>query len=150
MADAWTKQVLENGSRNYIAIYNLNFTATSPLTAYVAADATSSGDMGVNVGGQVFYPGVHTKIWAAQYDMSASQSLQILWDATTDQTAITVNGQGSGSKDFKKYPGGLYVPQSAGAPITGATGNVLFTTVGTPAVGDFISITLWLKKDIRQ
>lgn len=149
MADAWVKQVLENGPRNYIATYSLNFTATTPLTAYVAADATSSGDMGVNIGGQVFYPGVHLKIWELMYDMSSSQSLQILWAATTPQTALTVNGQGGGKRCYKEQ-GGLYVPQSAGAPITGATGNILFTTLGTPTIGDFISVNLWLKKDIKQ
>jgi|SRR5882757_1172187 len=145
MVDAWTKQVLENGARNYIAIYNLNFTATTPLTTYAAADPTSSGDMGVIIGGNTLYPGSHLKIWKMQYDMSASQSLQVLWDATTDDQAITVNGNGSGIKDFKKDPGGLFNPKS-----TGVTGKVLFTTLGTPSVGDFISITVWYKKDIAQ
>lgn len=150
MADAWVKQVLENGSRNYIAVYNLNFTATSPLTGYVAADPTSAGDMGVSIGGNTLYPGTHLKIWKMQYDMSASQALKIIWDATSSQTALTVNGQGSSEKDFMKYPGGLYVPQSSGAPITGATGKIKFDTLGTVTIGDFISITMWLKKDIAQ
>jgi hypothetical protein len=145
MVDAWVKQVLENGSRNYIAIYNLNFTATTPLTGYVAADPTSSGDMGVSIGGNTLYPGTHLKIWKMEYDMSASQALKVTWDATTDDIAITVNGNGSGIKDFKKDPGGLYNPKSSGV-----TGKVLFDTVGTPAVGDFVSIKVWYKKDIAQ
>ncbi len=150
MVDAWVKRVLENGSRNYVAIYNMNFTATTPITSYTAADPTSSGDMGVTIGGNVLYPGTHLKIWKMQYDMSASQSLKMIWDASSPVVALTVNGQGGGEKDFMKYPGGLYVPQSGGAPVTGATGKVLFDTLGTTAVGDFISITIWYKKDIAQ
>lgn len=149
MVDVWVKQVLQNGPRDYIATYTINFAATSAVTGYTAADATASGDMGVNIGGNVLYPGVHLKIWKLMYDMSASQSLNILWDATTDQIALTVNGQGNGLRDYK-HQGGLYVPQSAGAPITGATGSILFTTVGTVTAGDFISINMWLKKDIHQ
>ncbi len=149
MVDAWTKQVLENGPRNYIATYTINFGSTSAVTGYVAADPTSSGDMGVNIGGNVLYPGVHLKIWKLTYDMSASQSLSILWDATSSQIAVSVNGQGSGCRDYMKQ-GGLYVPQSAGAPITGATGKIKFDTVGTVTAGDFISINMWLKKDIKQ
>lgn len=149
MADAWVKQVLENGSRNYIATYTINFGSTSPITSYVAADPTSAGDMGVTIGGNTLYPGTHLKIWKIMYDMSASQSLQIEWDATTAQVAISVNGQGSGKRDYKKQ-GGLFVPQSGGAPITGATGKIVFNTIGTPTAGDFISINMWLKKDIGQ
>lgn len=149
MVDVWTKQVMENGSRNYRAIYTLVFTATSPITGYVAADPTSSGDMGVIFAGNTLYPGVHLKIWELNYDLSASQGVQILWNATTNQTAWALNGQGAGAHDWKKE-GGLAVPQSGGAPITGATGKLIFNTLGTPAVGDLISIDMWLKKDIAQ
>ncbi len=149
MVDSWTKQVLENGPRNYIATYTMNFGLTTPVTGYEAADPTSTGDMGVTIGGNVLYPGTHLKIWQIKYDMSASQSLKIIWDASTDQVALTVNGQGGGERDYKEQ-GGLFVPQSAGAPITGATGKILFDTLGTVTAGDFISINMWLKKDIRQ
>lgn len=149
MADAWVKQVLQNGARDYIATYTVNFGSTSAITAYTAADPTSSGDMGWNIGGNVLYPGVNLKIWELQYDMAASQALKISWDATSAQVALTVNGQGNGHRKYK-HSGGLYVPQSAGAPITGATGKIIFDTVGTVTAGDFISIWMWLKKDIQQ
>jgi hypothetical protein len=148
VVDAWTKQVLDNGPRNYRAVYTLVFGATDPVTSYVAADPTSAGDMGVNIQGQVLYPDTHLKLWELKYDMSASQGLQILWDATTDQTAWAANGQGSGGHSWKKQ-GGLS-PYNLGTVITGATGKILFTTLGTPEVGDLISIEMWLKKDIHQ
>ena len=64
MVDAWVKQVLENGPRNYIATYTINFGSTSAITNYTAADPTASGDMGVNIGGNVLYPGTNLKIKA--------------------------------------------------------------------------------------
>lgn len=149
MADAFVKQVLENGPRNYIATYTINFALTAAVTGYVAADPTASGDMGVIIGGNTLYPGVHLKIWKLNYDMSASQSLQLQWDASSPQVAVSVNGQGSGDRDYMRQ-GGLYVPQSTGAPIAGATGKIIFNTVGTVSAGDFISINMWLKKDIKQ
>jgi len=122
-----------------------NFTATTPLTTYAAADPTSSGDMGVIIGGNTLYPGSHLKIWKMQYDMSASQSLQVLWDATTDDQAITVNGNGSGSRISRRTLAACLIPN----PLASLE-KVLFTTLGTPSVGDFISITVWYKKDIAN
>lgn len=148
MVDAWTKQVLENGARNYRAVYSLVFTATTPLTGYVAADPTASGDMGWPYAGQTLYPGTNLTIWDLQYDLSSSQGVQIQWDATAPQTAWALNGQGSGGHSWMKK-GGLK-PYSGGVLITGATGKLIFNTLGTPAVGDLISIEMWLKKDIAQ
>ncbi len=147
MVDAWTKQVIENGPRNYVALYNIVFTGTTGISAYVAADPTSSGDMGVAPQGITLYPGTHLKIRRIEYDVVAALPVQLLWDATTAQLAWTLTG--FGHHDFKK-DGMLYVPQSAGAPITGATGKILFTTPGTVVAGNAATIKLWLRKDIAQ
>lgn len=144
MADAFVKQVIQNGPRNYIATYTCVFTLTSPISTYVAADPTSAGDMGWLIGGNTLYPDTNLKIWRLDYDMSASQGLEILWDATADQVALAINGQGSGCRDYK-HQGGIYVPSG----LAGATGKILFTTLGTPSAGDIISINMWLKKDIQ-
>lgn len=149
MADTFTKQVLENGNRNYRALYTVIFSGVTPIVHYSAADPSVNGDMGVVIAGRTLYPLTHLKIWDLKYDMSASQALNIEWQATTDQTAWMANGQGSGGHSWKKQ-GGLFFPQSNGAPITGGTGGLLFTSVGAPAVGDFISIEMWLKKDFAQ
>lgn len=150
-AAVWTKQVLDNGPRNYRAVYSIVFGSgdSEPTAGYVAADPTASGDMGVSIGGNTLYPGAHLKIWELKYDMSDSQTVQIIWDASSPQTAWAANGKGAGEHSWKKQ-GGLYVPQSAGAPIAGATGKILFTALGTPAANDSISIEMWLKKDIHQ
>lgn len=149
-AATWTKQVLENGARNYRAIYSIVYGSGDalPTAAYVAADPTSTGDMGWPYAGQTLYPGTNLTIWDLQYDLSASQGVQILWDATTAQTAWALNGQGSGGHSWMKKGGRK--PYSAGVLLTGATGKILFTAFGTPAAGDLISIEMWLKKDIAQ
>lgn len=142
-----TKQVLENGARNYIAIYNATFAMADTLAAYDAADPTSGGDMGVIIGGATLYPNTHLKVWKLNYNMVGdANGLVMSWDASSAQAFWTVTG--FGKQDFKKSPGGLYVPQNAGAPIAGATGKILWDF--TAAVAGSFSIEMWLKKDIVQ
>lgn len=145
MADTPVKQVLENGPRNYRATYNVAVAAG--LAAYVAADPTASGDMGVSIAGNTLYPGTHLKIWELRYNITEGLSVSLTWDASSPQLGWILTGFGTVS--FKKE-GGLFVPQSAGAPIAGATGKIIFDTIGTPAAGQSISIDMWLKKDIKQ
>lgn len=143
------KQVLENGSRSYVATYTAQFASADTFAEYTAADPTSAGDMGVTIAGNTLYPGTSLKIWRLAYNITAGVSVNLVWDATSPQTAWSLTG--FGDQSFVKQ-GGLYVPQSAGAPITGATGKILFDMVpSTVAVstGTF-TIEMWLKKDIQQ
>lgn len=144
-----TKQVLENGFRNYVAQFTCPVTSGDTLSNYLALDPTSGGDMGVTIGGNTLYPGTHLKLMEYRYDMSDGLGIQLIWDATSPQNADIINGLGGGHKSYVRS-GGLFVPQSAGAPITGATGKVLFTLIGTPAAGQFFSIWLWARKDVAQ
>ncbi len=145
---AITKQVLNNGNQSYRATYNFQGDGTSTITGYVAADPTSSGDMGVIIAGATYYPGTHLKIWKIHYNLAVGFAVRIIWDATTAQDAWTVYG--FGKQDFMRE-GGLYVPQSGGAPITGATGKILFSAdPAAPPANTSGSIELWLKKDIVQ
>ena len=150
VALAITKQVLQNGPRDYIATYSWIGDGSSTIDNYVAADPTSTGDMGFVFTGQTLYPGTHLKIWQLRYNLAAGYSLELIWDATTPQAAWALYG--FGKQKFKEQ-GGLYVPQSNGAPITGATGKILFTcsasgnVVPSDATG---TVQMWLKKDIAQ
>lgn len=71
-----------------------------------------------------------------QYD-TAGMAVHLLWDATTDVSALILNGQGC--MDFSEF-GGLI--NNAGA---GVTGDILLTTVGHTA-GDTYTVILHLKK----
>lgn len=150
-----TRQVIQNGNQNYALNLSCLWDSghTDGLSAYLLADPTSTGDMGVSFAGNVLYPGTHLKIFRLSYDASPGIGVQIYWDAGTPTTAYVFNGDGSGKQMFRPQ-GGIFVPQSAGAPITGATGKLLINTVVTStytfAAGSFFSLEIWLKKDIRQ
>lgn len=143
------KQVLENGPRNYVAQFTCPLTTGDTLANYLALDPTSGGDMGVSIAGNTLYPGTHLKLMELRYDISDAIGIELIWDASSPQNADIINGLGGGHKSYSRS-GGLFVPQSAGAPITGATGKVLFTLIGAPAAGQFFSITVAAKKDIAQ
>lgn len=143
------KQVLENGARNYVALFTAVWSTTDPILATNILDPTSGGDMGVIFNGQTLYPGTHLKIWQMKYDASPGLGIELLWEAGSPQTAYILNGDGSGGQDFKKQ-GGLFVPQSMGAPITGATGKIDLLTHTAPVAGNFFSLNIWCKKDIHQ
>jgi len=146
LADAFTKQVIENGPRNYRALYTL-LSDGSGVTGYVAADPTATGDMGVNIAGNILYPGVNLKIWDMRYSLEDTQ-LQMVWDATTPQNAFLLTGEGGTKQNFKER-GGIPVPRIAGIPITGATGKIIFNLLN-PTVGAILTLDLWLKKDVAQ
>lgn len=143
-----TKQVLENGSRNYIASFTASWAASDTLTEYTAADPTSAGDMGVSIGGNVLYPGTHLKIWRLAYNIADSTvGLVLNWDASAKQAAWILSGYG---KQNFMAQGGLYVPQSGGSPITGATGKILFDLLPASLPAGSFTVEMWLKKDIQQ
>lgn len=147
-----TRQVIQNGNQNYVLNLSCLWDAmhTDPLAAYVLADPTATGDMGVLFSGNTLYPGTHLKIYRIAYDVSDGTAVQLYWDATTPTTAYIFNGTGSGKQMFRPQ-GGIFVPQSGGAPITGATGKLLLnTTKAVAGAGDFFSLEIWLRKDIQR
>lgn len=144
MADRVSSQVLENGFRNYCAKFT-NLSDGTGEAGVAKLDPTSAGDMGVNIAGNTLYPGTHLKIMRLEYNVSG-MTLQIQWDASAARDLWLL--QGFGHHDFCRQ-GGLYVPQSAGAPVAGATGKVLFTTLGAGA-GSSYTVTIWARKDVNQ
>lgn len=144
MSDAVQTQVLENGSQWYRAKFT-NFSDGTGETAVVKVDPTSSGALGVIIQGNTLYPGTHLKLMEVEYTVSG-MTLLVQWDATTKQDIWYL--QGFGKFNYRKR-GGLFVPQSAGAPVIGATGKVLFTTKGA-ASGSSYTVEMTFKKDIVQ
>lgn len=148
MSDAVTSQTLENGNQWFVAKFT-NLSDGTGETGVVKLDPTSgasgANNMGVVIQGQTLYPGVHLKIMEMKYTVSG-MALQIDWKATSNSNLW--NLQGYGHFNFRQQ-GGLYVPQSAGAPITGANGQVLFTTLGA-APGSSYTVDIWCRKDIVQ
>ncbi len=141
MATTVTKQVLENGSRNYRATYVINSDG-SALTSYLAADGSAAGDMGVIIAGATYYPLAHLKIWRVRHDLPPSLNVRLTWEATSAQDAWAFYG--FGKQDWTR-DGGLST-----IGIAGATGKLDFNIAAAAGVSGYGSIELWLKKDFQQ
>ncbi len=70
------------------------------------------------------------------------QQVTILWDATTNITAVVLPAGQEGNMDFSDAGG---ITNNAGS---GKTGDILFTTTN-PDSGDTYDITLYMKKKTK-
>ena len=117
MAGTATAQILVNGDRNLVVKYTLGGT-TGDTTAGSLLDASATiPSVGVS----------ELRIARAQWSLLAGVTVTVLWDATTNVTALELAGQDD--QDYSEFGGIL---NNAG---TGVTGDVLYTTTGYTAVG---------------
>jgi hypothetical protein len=138
MADVVVSQLIANGPRNWGYVFTNESDGTGE-TNVVKVDGSSTGPLGVVIGGTTIYPASHIKIREIEYDISPGLKLEIIWDATSPQVATVLGG--FGRLRYFEF-GGLAAVGSTGALITGATGKILFTTVGaTPGA----SYTVFLR-----
>lgn len=132
MADTVTSQTIINGSRNLI----MKFTNESDGTGESAVKKVDAQSAGFAVNGVV--PGIHLTIRRIIFVIQGG-SLRLLWDATTatdiDILAFT------GTQDYTPLSG-LTNPNN-----TGATGSILFTTVGFSA-GSSYTVELEMLKNV--
>ena len=125
MADAVSSQTLVDGARNVVMKF-VNVSDGTGESAVLKVDVSALNDAPTRV-----------KITRIDYDVQG-MSVNILWDATTDVSAIII-GDGQGTLDFSSS-GGLI--NNAGA---GITGDIMFTTLGH-SLNDTYSIVLHMKK----
>lgn len=139
MADVIDVQVQTNGYRNVILSGSL-VSDGSGVAKQVIYDATSGGAFGVNQGGQVFYPGIHTTLVGLDFDVDGMR-FELFWDATTDSL---IQAYGASPEDFgwRRF-GGLRVP----AGLVGATGSILLSTIGA-AANATLSFVMYLRKNV--
>lgn len=125
MANTVTKQVLVNGSRNYVIKVMIVGDGSGEETATRLNSAT--GDLGTDC-----------KLMAVQANLTGF-SATLLWDATTDVNATQIANDVDVRQKWIKE-GGLI--NNAG---TGKTGDILITTKGLGS-GDIGELVLYLKK----
>lgn len=130
MADTVTSQIIVNGPRNLVMKFT-NFSDATGETGVKKVDAQST-----TFANQGVVPGVHLKVERIWYDIKGG-SLRILWDATTPTDMLDLGG--FGHETFMRF-GGLTNPMQPGA-----TGSILFTTVGFAASSSY-SVTLEMRK----
>lgn len=128
MADTVTNRTLIDGARNAVVILTNSSDGTGE-SAVLKVDVS-----GLNSFGGQSCSGVNIRrVHYNTFGMAA----QLLWDATTDVTALIL--QGDGMFDFTTI-GGL--GNNSG---TGKTGDILLTTIGHTS-GDTYTIVLELEK----
>lgn len=130
MADVVTSQTIINGPRNLI----MKFTNESDGTGESGVkkvDATSS-----TFANQGVVPGVHLKIARVTFTVSGGE-LRMQWEASSN-TDIDILAY-TGTQDYTFF-GGLTNPNAAGA-----TGSILFTTVGFAAGSSYTVVLEMLK-----
>jgi hypothetical protein len=143
MADVVTTQLLENGPRRVVYKFT-NVSDGTGETGVVKIDPTSSGPLGVVEQGQTIYPGIHLKIVDMAYDIRA-MAVRMQWDASSAVDIWIASGDGAGPFSFLDSRAGF---QGIVNPdTTGATGKILFTTIGANLNASY-SIILALVKGI--
>lgn len=142
MADTVTTTVLENGARRLV----MSFTNVSDGTGEngVKKVDAASASFAVNVGGVLYTPGTHLKVVDVIYDIGAMK-LRLLWEANANTDFLVLAGFGQrrlldGRGGFQ----GFINPKAAGA-----TGSILFTTVGAVANSTY-SVILEMIKGVPQ
>jgi hypothetical protein len=140
MANTLNSYVLANGFRNYAAVYT-NSSDGTVETNVVKLDPTSAGDMGITIGGTLYYPGIYLKIKRIVYQLQG-MTLHIKWDATTPQDLAVLSDEW-GEFDWSKF-GGMKAPA-----VAGVTGKILFTTTDNLPVSSY-SVEIHCIKGIPQ
>ena len=122
MADAVTSRVLNNGPRSYV----VHLTGISDGTG-------ESAVIKVDISTLMLASGLaptKTAIAEVQWSIQGFSSVRILWDHTTDDTAMVL-GQGQGYMEFATI-GNLPDPASSGG-----TGDILLTSVGASTTATY-------------
>lgn len=134
MPDTVTTRTLANGPRNLIRRFT-NVSDGSGESAVLKIDATD-----VTLGYQGVPLGIYSRIKRIDW-VVRNGGLQVLWDATTDEEAFVLNGEG-----FKDYSQQVGVPVPA---ISGVTGSIRFTTLGFMPNSGY-DVTIHLVKGVPQ
>ena len=142
MADVVTTQILENGPSRLVMKFT-NLSDGTGETGVTKVDATSS-TIGVITQGNTVTPGTHLAITGIFYDITAMR-LRILWDADTDTDIFVLSGDGQ-RWQFRDERAGFALTNPKN---TGATGSILFTTVGA-ALNSAYTVILAMLKGIPQ
>lgn len=134
MADLVSSQILENGPRRLVMAFT-NLSDGTGEAAVTKVDATSAS---------IGAPGTNLKVVGLYYDIAAMK-LRMLWDADTDVDFLVLGGFGHWQMlDRRGGFQGIINPKP-----TGATGSILFTTVGAAANSSY-SVILEMVKGVPQ
>lgn len=119
MTNTIAKQTLADGERNLVVKVHITGDASGDEAATQLIDVSSYN---ANTLGQT---PAQVRIMRIHSIVLNDFDIQLLWDATTDDKIVEVNGDtASNDLDYSRF-GGLYNPESSGF-----TGDIMFTTTG--------------------
>ena len=121
MADVVTSQVVQNSESEYI-VHLTNISDSTGESAVVKIDKSALANVNNVEPARIIIMSVRWAIQGFTY-------VKLLWDHTTDDVALVLNG--NGFDDFSAG-GGLRDPST-----TGGTGDLLLTTVGATATSTY-------------
>ena len=127
MANSITRQVIHNGSRNYVVKTTIASDGATGDETDILVNATT-GDMGTAA----------SLIRLSAVTIGCSAVLE--WDATADVVLAALPSDREVKLDFTHIGG---IPNNAGA---GKTGDVVITTTGLSTAGDTIVLVAEFKK----
>lgn len=131
MANSFTTQILHDGARNSV-IKLVGLLDTSDLALTTAVDVSTLTCSGTRPAPS------QVRIDTLEYEVGDQLSVQLLWDATTDEVAVALAGRGE--YYGKKFAG---LQNNADA---GKTGNILIKTTGWAAGVQVFTLVLELVK----
>lgn len=141
MASTNVLRVEQNAFRN-VVLYASQVSDGTDGESITIFNASSTGAFGVNVGGQVFYPGIYASIVGLDYDVQ-DMKIALRWEATADEN-IFVLGSAPERFNFRKS-GAMRVPSG----LAGATGSIKAVSLG-PSAGATYWLRLYLRKNVPQ
>lgn len=139
MADAVATRVLLDNATHYVA----HFTNISDGTGESAVVKVDKSAIAVATDGA---EAAKLSIEKVVYNCDG-MAVRVLFDHTTDDLVLALSGNGvlDFKGDHKTVPGLAKLPGLVDPASAGATGDILFTTVGHTS-GDTYNITLFCKK----
>ncbi len=137
MADAVAVRVVGESSTHYI----VHCTNISDGTGEAAAIKADKSALVASDGAEPAALEIDKIKWNCD-----GMAVKVFWDHSTDDLALALSG--NGELDFNEAPSSPGCPKGVlkDPRSSGATGDILFTTVGHTS-GDTYNITMWLRKN---
>ena len=127
---AVTTQILHDGDKT--AIMKFTWDTGSAETTVTKVDVSA---LSVRKGKNACASVAIEQVW---YSITSDTVVDVIWDATANITAMSLLGDGH--QDYRS------VGPISNQTTTGKTGDILFSTIGTPAATSRYTITLALRK----
>lgn len=128
MVNTVTREVINDGHRNYIVKVHINSDGTEETGLQLFDPASAEP------------PFDNATLWALDYSMAGNFQGVLMWEGTANEKLLTLSNDQAAQHDFSRFGGHRNT-----VPV-GRTGAILLETTGIAST-DEITLTLWMRKD---